>query len=73
MVLTIRRVGNSLGTLLPAQVIEKLHVGEGDKLYVTETPDGICLTPYDPDFAETMEMVEEGMRQYRNALRELAK
>ena len=73
MVLTIRKVGNSLGTLLPAQVIEKLHVAEGDKLYVTETPDGICLTPYDPDFAETMALVEEGMRQYRNALRKLAK
>jgi putative addiction module antidote len=73
MVLTIRKVGNSLGTLLPAQVIEKLHVVEGDKLYVTETADGIYLTPYDPDFAETMDLVAEGMRQYRNALRELSK
>jgi putative addiction module antidote len=73
MVLTIRKVGNSLGTLLPAQVIEKLHVAEGDKLYVTETPDGIHLTPYDPDFAETMDLVAEGMRKYRNALRKLSK
>ena len=73
MVLTIRKVGNSLGTLLPAEIIEKLHVAEGDKLYVTETPDGINLTPYDPQFAETMDIVEEGMRQYRNALRELGK
>lgn len=72
MVLTVRKVGNSLGTLLPAQVVEKLQVGEGDKLYVTETPDGIHLTPYDPDFAETMDLVREGMRQYRNTLRKLA-
>ena len=73
MVLTVRRVGNSLGTLLPAQVIEKLHVAEGDKLYATETPYGIYLTPYDPDYAETMDIVAEGMRRYRNALRKLAK
>jgi len=73
MFLTIRKVGNSLGTLLPAQVLEKLHVAEGDKLYVVETPDGITLTPYDPDFAEAMNIAEEGMRQYRNALRELGK
>ena len=73
MVLIIRKVGNSLGTLLPAQVIERLQVTEGDKLYVTETPDGIQLTPYDPDFGETMDLVQEGMRQYRNALRELGK
>ena len=73
MVLTVRKVGNSLGTLLPAQIVEKLNVAEGDKLYATETPDGIHLTPYDPDFAETMDLAEEGMRQYRNALRKLAK
>jgi putative addiction module antidote len=73
MVLTIRKLGNSLGILFPAQIVEKLHVAEGDKLYVTKTPDGIHLTPYDPDFAETMDLVEEGMRQYRNALRKLAK
>jgi len=73
MMLTVRKVGNSLGALLPAPLVEKLKVAEGDKLYVTETPDGICLTPYDPDFAETMDLAAEGMRQYRNALRELGK
>lgn len=73
MVLTIRRVGNSLGTLLPAKVIQKLKVSEGDKLYVTEAPGGIYLTPYDPEFAETMSIAKEGMRRYRNALRDLAK
>lgn len=73
MVLTIRKVGNSLGTLLPAKVLQKLQVSEGDKLYVTETPDGIHLTPYDPELAETMEIAREGMRRYRNALRDLAK
>ena len=58
---------------LPVAVREKLHVRKGDELYMTETPDGFILTPYDPDFAETMKVADAGMRQYRNALRELAK
>ena len=72
MILTVRRIGKSLGILLPEQVIGVLRVAEGDKLYATETPDGIKLSPYDPDFAETMDLAKEGMRQYRNALRKLA-
>ena len=72
MFLTVRRIGKSLGVVLPEQVTGSLRVAEGDKLYVTETPDGIQLTPYDPDFAETMDIAKEGMRQYRNALRKLA-
>lgn len=72
MVLTIRKIGNSLGALLPAKVLEKLQVGEGDRLYVIEAPDGIYLTPYDPEFAETMKIAKEAMRRYRNTLRDLA-
>jgi len=73
MVLKVREVGNSLGLILPTEITQKLRVGAGDKLFVTETPDGIKLTPYDPDFAETMEVAEGVMRRYRNALRKLAK
>jgi len=73
MVLTVRKVGNSLGMLLPAEAAEKLRVKKGDKLYLTETPDGFRLTPFDPDFAETMGVAEGFMRRYRNALRDLAK
>jgi putative addiction module antidote len=69
MILTVRKLGNSFEILLPAQLTEKLGVADGDKLYATETPDGIHLTPYDPDFAETLDLA---MRQYRNALRKLA-
>jgi putative addiction module antidote len=73
MVLTVRKVGNSLGLLLPAQAVKTLHVGEGDKLFLTETPDGFKLSAYDPDFAETMDLAEGFMRRYRNALRDLAR
>jgi putative addiction module antidote len=73
MVLTIRKVGNSLGMTLPAEAAKALHVKEGDKLFLTRTPDGYRLSPYDPDFVETMRVAEGVMRRYRNTLRELGK
>ena len=71
--LTIRRVGNSLGVTLPAEAIKALRVGEGDAVYLTETPDGFQLVAHDPDFEEQMQVAEDFMRRYRNTLRELAK
>jgi putative addiction module antidote len=71
--LTVRKVGNSLGVTLPAQAANALHVREGDVLYLTAAPDGFRLTPYDPEFAETMAVGEDFMRRYKNTLRDLAK
>jgi putative addiction module antidote len=71
--LTVRKVGNSLGVTLPAQAAQTLRVREGDELYLTEAPGGFRVTPYDPEFARTMEVAEGFMRRYKNALRDLAK
>ncbi|MDZ4804061.1 MAG: AbrB/MazE/SpoVT family DNA-binding domain-containing protein [Candidatus Eisenbacteria bacterium] len=71
--LKVRKLGNSLGVTLPAQAAQVLGVKEGDKLYLTETPEGYRLTPYDPEFEATMKAAEDFMKRYRNALRELAK
>lgn len=71
--LKVRKVGNSLGVTLPAEVVQALHVREGDAVYLTQAPDGFRLTPYDPEFEEGMAIAEEVMARYRNALRELAK
>lgn len=70
---TVRKIGNSLGVILPKAELETLGVGEGDKLFVVKTPDGFRLTPYDPDFAEAMDATREYMREHRDALKELAK
>jgi putative addiction module antidote len=71
--LKIRKIGNSLGASIPKEVLEKMNVREGDSLYVTQTPDGIYLTPYDPEFEEVMEAAKNITNRYRNALKELAK
>ena len=69
----VRKIGNSLGAILPGYVAARLRVKEGDNLSVTETPDGIQLSPYDPDFEAAMEAFERGRARYRNALRRLAR
>lgn len=71
--LTIRAIGNSSGVLLPKELLELLNVKQGDKLFVTRTPDGVSLTPYDAAAADQMETLREVMRDRRNLLRELAK
>ena len=72
--LKIVKVGNSLGVRLPREVLGRMHLGDGDKLILTEAPEGgYRLSPYDPEFERQMEIAEEGMREYRNTLRELAK
>ncbi len=69
----LRRVGNSLGAVLPKEALAKLRVGDGDIIHLTETPDGYRLTAHDPEFARQMALAEEGMRAYRNTLHVLAK
>lgn len=68
----ITTIGNSVGIVLPKEVLNRLHVEKGDSLYVTDTPDGIQLTPYDQDFADVMDAAKRVMRKNRDVLRRLA-
>jgi len=68
----ITTVGNSVGIVLPKELLERLRVSKGDKLHVTETPNGVELTPYDAEFAKQMEVAEQVMREDRDVLRKLA-
>lgn len=68
----VTTVGSSTGIVLPKEVLERLHIEKGDTLYLTETPDGVRLTPYRPEFAQAVEAGRRVMRKYRNTLRKLA-
>ena len=70
--LKIVTIGNSVGVTFPKEILERLRVQKGDTVYVLETPNGIELTPYDPEFAEQMEVAEDVMRESRDVLRKLA-
>lgn len=69
----IRRIGNSLGVVIPREALERLGLKEGERAFLTEAPDGYRITPYDPEFERQMQLGEEGMAAYRNTLRALAK
>jgi len=71
--LKVTQIGNSLGVILPKEVLARLKVGKGDALFITDTPTGVALTPYDPSFDEQLEMGREFMREYRDTFRALAK
>lgn len=72
--LKVRKFGNSLGVVLPKEVINRLHAADGEALFLVEGSDGTYqLTPYDPDFQKRMSAAEDLMSRYRNTLRVLAK
>ena len=73
MELSIRSIGNSAGVVLPKEVLNRLRVGKGDKLYLIETEDGYKLTPYNEEFAKQMSIAEDIMREDRDILKALAK
>jgi putative addiction module antidote len=71
--LKIRKIGNSLGIVLPKDVLENLQVTEGDLLQVSKTETGVELTPSDEAVERLMELAEEIMEENREVLRALAK
>ncbi len=72
--LKIRKIGNSLGLVLPKEVVSRLHTGEGQEVFLIEGPNNTYrITPFDPAFEKKMAKAEEIMTRYRNTLHSLAK
>ena len=70
---TIRAIGNSAGATIPKAMLDRYRLAESDRVHLVETEEGILITPFDPTFADAMAVYERGAKQYRNAMRELAK
>ena len=71
--LKLTQIGNSVGVILPRELLAKLGGGKGDTIYAIDQPDGVRLTTADPDFEAQMEVARKVMKKWRNVLRELAK
>jgi putative addiction module antidote len=71
--LQVRKIGNSIGFILPKETAARLDLKEGDKLFVIDQAGDIVLTRHDPDFERTMEIAEKLMDKYRDTLAALAK
>jgi putative addiction module antidote len=73
LTLKLTTIGNSVGIVLPKEALERLHLEKGDKIFLTESPDGYRLTPYDPEFEKQITAARQIMKKRRNVLHELAK
>ena len=71
--LKLTQIGNSVGVILPKEVLARLKLQKGDSVFVTDAVDGIKLTPYSPDFEMQMNAARDVMKRRRHVLRELAK
>jgi putative addiction module antidote len=72
--LKLRKVGNSVGVVLPKEALARLNADDGDAVYLTDSTDGgFRITATNPEFARKMELAEGLSRRYRHALKELAK
>jgi putative addiction module antidote len=73
MKLKLTAVGNSAGVVFSKEVLTRLKLDKGDTVYLTESPDGYRLTPYNPEFEAQMEAARKVMKKRRAALRELTR
>jgi putative addiction module antidote len=71
--LKLTQIGNSVGVILPREMLARLKLEKGGTVFVTETPGGFALTPYDPAIDEQLKAVREFMQEYRDTLHQLAK
>ena len=70
--LKLTQSGNSVGVILPKEMLARLKLEKGDTVFVTDAVDGIKLTPYSADFEAQMTAAREVMMKRRQVLRELA-
>jgi len=72
--LQICKIGDSVGLILPDELLSRLNLKEGDALYPVQQPDGsLWLTPHKPKHARAMEIARKMMHEYRDTFAALAK
>ena len=71
--LKLTQIGNSVGVILPKEVLARLKVEKGDTLFISDAANGVTLTPYDPAMDEQLKLGREFMREYRDTFHQLAK
>ena len=71
--LKLTQIGNSVGIILPKELLARLKLEKGDSVFWTEAANGVMLTPYNTEFDEQMTEARRIMKKRRAVLHELAK
>jgi putative addiction module antidote len=72
MELTITKIGDSEGVVLPKEILERMQLKSGDKIHIIETAGGIQLSTHDAGLNKAMELAEQVMLEDRDVLEKLA-
>jgi putative addiction module antidote len=71
--LKLTQIGNSVGVILPKEILARLNLEKGDTVFVTDAADGFRLTRSSPEVEEQLAIGRRIMKDRRAVLRELAK
>ena len=71
--LKVRKIGGAKGVILPKEALARLKVGEGDRLFLTEAPEGFRITAHDPEFERQLEIYQDVSKRRRNVFKALSK
>ena len=71
--LKLTQIGNSVGVVLPKEALSRLRLEKGQTVFLTETPEGMVLTPYDPSLDEQVQAGRAFMKEFRDTFHHLAK
>lgn len=71
--LKLRKIGQSVGFILPKKMLKHLHVVEGQDVFAVESPSGYLLTTLDLRIRKQVEAGEAFMERYRDVFALLAK
>jgi putative addiction module antidote len=71
--LKLTQIGNSVGVILPKEALARFKLVKGDTVFLTESANGLNLTPYDPELESQLKLGREFMHDYRDTFHQLAK
>lgn len=71
--LKLTQIGNSVGVIFPKETLARLKLVKGDSVFMTDVPNGVMLSPYDPEMDEQLKLGREFMREFRDTFHQLAK
>ncbi len=66
-------IGNSTGVVIPRDTLAELSLKKGDQVTIERTPDGLLITPFDPEHDAQVQAARKLLAKYRNTMKELAK
>ena len=74
MQIEIKTIGDPTGLILPKELLARLRLEVGDRVFATEGPErSIIITPFSEDDERTMQIARSFMKKYAKTLRTLSK